>query len=357
MLVCKPRFLRSVTLNCLICTVLFAAFHSHAELFDAPQAFFFGSLTSLIGGRDLPDQIMVVDLDKNRIVSAPAFEPLPWHLSWRLWESIVQNMGYYQHYCPTASLNVPANLPPHAALLADDTGSDATHASSPTSSFSSLFSSAAADSTVYSSAVLATSHRTSIAAHVASHVALPPSLPLGQSEQSRQLPRRLSYVRARSATVPSVNEVPSGVPSWLVHRNSGPHSSLLRIENATVSMLGRGGQQSGPGASAPGAPPRARSAALPDPASTASSTSASSTVNAHDAGATPLPKRPSLFSAALEQFLAPRRGKQTHVNLLFCSLGKIYSHPSCFVCTPRTLNRSLFSNNSHSIAAHTAQCK
>ena len=195
---------------------------------------------------------MVVDWDKNRIVSSPAFEPRPWHLSWRLWESIVQNMGYYQHYCPTASLNVPANLPLHAALLADDTGGDATHASSPTSSFSSLFSSVAADTAVAPSTTPATSHRTSITAHVASHVAPHPSLPLGQSEQSRQLPRRLSYVRARSATVPSVSEAPPGVPSWLVHRNSGSHSSLLRIENATVSMLGRGGQQSGLGASAPG---------------------------------------------------------------------------------------------------------
>ena len=65
-------------------------------------------------------QAMIVDLDNNHMTTQPPFESLPWHLKWRLWQSIQSHMNYFQFFHPQSQIAQPSNLPAHADPFATE---------------------------------------------------------------------------------------------------------------------------------------------------------------------------------------------------------------------------------------------
>jgi hypothetical protein len=65
---------------------------------------------------NIDSQAFIVHLNRSAVLSRPAFQALPWHLAWRLWDSILTHMNYFRHYQPHAPVLPPPHLPPHSLL-------------------------------------------------------------------------------------------------------------------------------------------------------------------------------------------------------------------------------------------------
>jgi hypothetical protein len=86
------------------------------ELLEAPQVYLIGGIKKHVNLSTIPKEVLIVDLDNNKILSNPEFTKLPWRQAWRIYEAITKHYPVYKKFSPYDEISPPAYLPINAKL-------------------------------------------------------------------------------------------------------------------------------------------------------------------------------------------------------------------------------------------------